>query len=81
MNCTTNWEWLSKNGVREEMNWKEPHGGVCYNPAFKVWCIEEIEKGKRGRKNWVQIKDWRSFYVDNVIDVEIFVPINDDIDE
>ena len=74
MNCTRDFDWLRSNGIADAMNYADPKGGRCSNPAIKVWCVDKMEEWEYGFTDCLK---WRSFYPENVESIEYSAPTND----
>ena len=73
MNCTRDFNWLRAEGISDEMDYADPKGGYCPNPAIKVWCIERAHDGEV----YEDVRAWRSFYPETVESIEYFAPTDD----
>ena len=76
MNCTRDWDWLRSEGIADEMNYADPKGGYCPNPAIKVWCIDKIEEWEDGFTDCLK---WRSFYPETIESIEYLAPTNEEL--
>jgi hypothetical protein len=74
MICTRDFDWLRSEGIADEMDYADPKGGICLNPALKVWCIER----QREDEQMVEIKGWRSFFPETIESIEFFSPTRDE---
>ena len=75
MHCTTNWEWLRSEGIRDEMQWVEPSEDVVQTEdKMTVWCIERKHEGEE----WKEIKHWRSFCPGALDEITIWSPTRDE---
>jgi hypothetical protein len=70
MICTRDFDWLRSEGIADEMDYVDPKGGICLNPALKVWCIER----QREDELMEEIKGWRSFFPETIESIEFFSP-------
>ena len=74
MICTRDFDWLRSEGISEEMDYSDPKGGICFNRAIKVWCIERAEEGDV----FEEVKGWRSFYPECIQSIEFYSPTRDE---
>ena len=74
INCTRDFDWLRSKGIADEMNYTDPKGGYCPNPAIKVWCIDKMEEWENGFTDCLM---WRSFYPETIESIEYFAPTDD----
>jgi hypothetical protein len=74
MICTRDFDWLRSEGIADEMDYADPKGGICLNPALKVWCIER----QREDEQMEEIKGWRSFFPETIESIEFFSPTRDE---
>ena len=74
MVCTRDFDWLRSEGISDEMDYADPKGGICLNPALKVWCIERQREGEKMQ----DVRAWRSFDAACVEKIEFFSPTRDE---
>ena len=80
MICTRDFNWLRSEGISDEMDYADPNGGYCPNPAIKVWCIERAHDGEV----YEDVRAWRSCYPETIESMEFYSPTDDseiEIDE
>ena len=78
MICTRDFDWLRSEGISDEMDYADPKGGYCPNPAIKVWCIERA----RENESFEDVRAWRSCYPECIHSMEFYSPTDDsEIDE
>lgn len=78
MICTRDFDWLRSEGISDEMDYADPKGGYCSNPAIKVWCIERA----RENESFEDVRAWRSCYPECIHSMEFYSPTDDsEIDE
>lgn len=62
--CTRDFDWLSSDGIADEMGWIEPNGDRSNEFVVNAWDVED--------------KGWCSFNPDNIEDIEFFSPTKDE---